>query len=158
MKMYKLHQGSPFENLKHFIYLTNEYGVPSSEFIDGFILNFGEDILNGLFRFNIKDLEYLKKWCKKLELSFDSLYGNLNNAQIAKKELDELWEEIEEECKNNKVKYSVNHGYLFYEILETKAVDIIKDTTGIEKWNQLNKEDQLDLLKQFIIDFDKYIM
>lgn len=128
MKLYKLSQGSTFENLKHFIYLTNEYGVPSAEFIDAFIEQFGKIILN----------------------------GNFTITQNQCKQLDELWTSIVEDCNSNNIEYSENYGNLFYTILTKKALDKIKEDWEQSEWNQLNEQDKLELLKQFIVDFDKH--
>ncbi len=129
MKLYKLNQGSTFENLKHFIYLTNEYGVPSDEFVDAFIDQFGKIILNGNF--------------------------TITKNQI--KQLNELWISIVKDCTHNNVEYRENYNSLFYIILSTKALDKIKEGWEQSEWNQLTEQDRLELLKQFIIDFDKYI-
>lgn len=128
MKLYKLSQGSTFENLKHFIYLTNEYGVPSDEFVDAFIEQFGKIILNGNF--------------------------TLTQNQI--KQLDELWEAIVKDCNSNNIEYKENYSNLFYIVLNTKALAKIKEDWEQSEWNQLTEQDKLDLLKQFIIDFDKH--
>ena len=128
MKLYKLNQGSTFENLKHFIYLTNEYGVPSDEFVDAFIDQFGKIILNGNF--------------------------TLTQNQI--KQLDELWNDIVKDCINNNVEYKENYSSLFYTALSKKALNKIKEGYEQSEWNQLNEQDRLELLKQFIIDFDKH--
>lgn len=130
MKLYKLNQGSTFENLKHFIYLTNEYGVPSDEFVDAFIDQFGKIILNGNF--------------------------TLTQNQI--KQLDELWNDIVKDCTNNNIEYKENYGSIFYTVLSTKALAKIKEGWEQSEWNQLNEQDRLELLKQFIIDFDNYII
>lgn len=129
MKLCKLNQGSTFENLKHFIYLTNEYGVPSDEFVDAFIDQFGKIILNGNF--------------------------TLTQNQI--KQLDELWNDIVKDCINNNVEYKENYSSLFYTVLSTKALDKIKEGWEQPEWNQLNEQDRLELLKQFITDFDNHI-
>lgn len=128
MKLYKLNQGSTFENLKHFIYLTNEYGVPSDEFIDAFIEQFGKIILN----------------------------GNFTITQNQCKQLDELWEAIVKDCIHNNVEYKENYSSLFYIALNTKAIAKIKEDWEQSEWDQLDEQDKLELLKQFIIDFDKY--
>lgn len=129
MKLYKLNQGSTFENLKHFIYLTNEYGVPSDEFVDDFIDQFGKIILNGNFTFS--------------RYSFT--------------ELDDLWKEIEQDCKDNQTTCAYNYGSLFYYIIGSKAVSILKDTVGEQEWNSETEDNKLIYLKTFIEDFDKYI-
>lgn len=129
MKLYKLNQGSTFENLKHFIYLTNEYGVPSDEFVEAFIDQFGKIILNGNF--------------------------TLTQNQI--KQLDELWNDIVKDCINNNVEYKENYSSLFYTVLSAKALAKIKEGWEQPEWNQLNEQDKLDLLRTFITDFDKYI-
>lgn len=129
MKIYKLNQGSTFENLKHFIYLTNEYGVPSAEFVDDFIDQFGKIILNGNFTFS--------------RYSFT--------------ELDDLWKEIEQDCKDNQTTCAYNYGSLFYYIIGSKAVSILKDTVGEQEWNSETEDNKLIYLKTFVEDFDKYI-
>lgn len=126
MKLYKLNQGSTFENLKHFIYLTNEYGVPSDEFVDAFIEQFGKVILNG--NFTIEEYH-----CKIL---------------------DELWKDIVKDCINNNVEYKENYGSIFYTVLSKKALNKIKEGYEQSDWNQLNEKDRLELLKQFILDFE----
>lgn len=129
MKLYKLNQGSTFENIKHFIYLTNEYGVPSAEFVDDFIDQFGKIILNGNFTFS--------------RYSFT--------------ELDDLWKEIEQDCKDNQTTCAYNYGSLFYYIIGSKAVSILKDTVGEQEWNSETEDNKLIYLKTFVEDFDKYI-
>lgn len=129
MKLYKLNQGSTFENLKHFIYLTNEYGVPSDEFVDAFIDQFGKVILNGNF--------------------------TITQNQI--KQLDELWKDIVKDCINNNVEYKENYSNIFYTILSTKALAKIKESCEQSDWNQLSEQDKLKLLRTFITDFDKHI-
>lgn len=129
MKLYKLSQGSTFENLKHFMYITNEYGVPSAEFIDGFIENFGEDILSGTFSFT------------------DDQYD----------ELDNLWEEIVADCKQHGTESSLNYGSLFYRIVGTKAVEFIKKNCEEKDFDKEDNENKLKLLKGFIENMDKYI-
>lgn len=129
MKLYKISQGNTLENLKHFMYITNEYGRPSSEFIDSFIENFGRIILNGNFTFS--------------RYSFT--------------ELDNLWKEIEQDCKDNQTTCAYNYGSLFYYIIGSKAVSILKDTVGEQEWNSETEDNKLLYLKTFIEDFDKYI-
>lgn len=129
MKLYRLNQGSTFENLKHFIYLTNEYGVPSAEFMDAFIDQFGDDILNGMFSFT------------------DEQYD----------ELDNLWEFIVEDCKQNGTESSLNYGSLFYRIVGTKAVEFIKKNCEEEDFDKEDNENKLKLLKGFIENIDKYM-
>lgn len=129
MKLYKISQGNTLENLKHFMYITNEYGKPSSEFIDSFIENFGRIILNGNFIFS--------------RYSFT--------------ELDNLWKEIEQDCKDNQTTCAYNYGSLFYYIIGSKAVSILKDTVGEQEWNSETEDNKLLYLKTFIEDFDKYI-
>lgn len=129
MKLYKLNQGSTFENLKHFIYLTNEYGVPSDEFVDDFIDQFGKIILNGNFTFS----------------------------RYPFTELDDLWKEIEQDCKDNQTTCEYNYGSLFYYIIGSKAVSILKDTVGEQEWNSETEDNKLIYLKTFVEDFDKYI-
>jgi hypothetical protein len=125
----KIQQGSTFENLKTFIWLTNEYGVSSSKYLDFFIFNFGQIILNGNFTFNKYDYE----------------------------QLDELQDAVAEECESNTIEHTSNYGNLFYRIIGTKAVDKIKEEVGIEAWNKLNTDDKKAKLKEFIENFDKYI-
>lgn len=127
MKLYKLSQGSTFENIKHFIYITNEYGVPSAEFVDAFIDQFGKVIL----------------------------IGNFTIEEYHCKILDELWEFVAEDCKSNNVEYNKNYGSLFYSVLSTKAVNKIKEGYEQSEWNTLKIEDKLKLLKDFIENFDK---
>lgn len=129
MKLYKISQGNTLENLKHFIYLTNEYGVPSDEFVDDFIDQFGKVILNGNFTFS--------------RYSFT--------------ELDDLWKEIEQDCKDNQTTCAYKYGSLFYYIIGSKAVSILKDTVGEQEWNSETEDNKLIYLKTFVEDFDKYI-
>ena len=129
MKLYKLSQGNTLENLEHFMYITNEYGKPSLEFIDSFIENFGRIILNGNFIFS--------------RYSFT--------------ELDNLWKEIEQDCKDNETVCTCNYGSLFYYIIGSKAVSILKETVGEQEWNSETEDNKLLYLKTFIEDFDKYI-
>lgn len=138
MKLYKLSQGNTLENLKHFIYITNEYGKPSSEFIDSFIDNFGKIVLIGNFTLNNS-------------YRFDVSTG------YAYKELDILWKEIEQDCKDNQTDCTYNYGSLFYYIIGSKAVNILKDTIGEQEWNSETQDNKLLYLKTFIEDFDKYI-
>ena len=126
MKLYKLNQGSTFENLKHFIYLTNEYGVPSDEFVDDFIEQFGKVILNDNF--------------------------TITQNQI--KQLDELWEAIVKDCTNNNIEYKENYSNIFYTVLNKKALAKIKEDWEQSEWEQLTEQDKLELLKQLIIDFE----
>lgn len=128
MKLYKLNQGSTFENLKHFIYLTNEYGVPSDEFVDDFIEQFGKVILNDNF--------------------------TITQNQI--KQLDELWEAIVKDCTNNNIEYKENYSNIFYTVLNKKALAKIKEGWEQSEWEQLTEQDKLELLKQLIVDFDKH--
>jgi hypothetical protein len=125
----KIQQGTTFENLKTFIWLTNEYGVPSSKYLDFFIFNFGQIILNGNFTFNKYDYE----------------------------QLDELKDAVIEECESNTVEYTSNYGKLFYKIVGTKALDILKEELSEELWNSITNDEKLEELKRFITDFDKYI-
>ena len=128
MKLYKLNQGSTFENLKHFIYITNEYGVPSSEFVDAFIDQFGKVILNGNF--------------------------SLNQYQL--KQLEDGWKQRKAECITNKVPYREEYGGLFYTVLCQKAILKLKEEHTEDVWRQLSEDDKKGLLKQFILDFDSY--
>lgn len=134
MKLYKLSQGSTFENLKHFMYITNEYGKPSPEFIDSFIENFGKTILNN--NFPIGD------------------NAEPSDLRAAYKNLDNLWTEIEQDCKDNQTTCAYNYGSLFYYIIESKAVSILKDTVGEQEWNTETEDSKLIYLKKFIEDFD----
>ena len=129
MKLYKISQGSTIENLKHFMYITNEYGKPSSEFIDSFIDIFGSVILNDNFKFS--------------RYSFN--------------ELDNLWKEIEQDCKDNQTTCACKYGSLFYYIIGSKAVSILKDTVGEQEWSSETEGNKLLYLKTFIEDFDKYV-
>lgn len=137
MKLYKLSQGSTIENLKHFMYITNEYGKPSSEFIDSFIENFGKTILNGSFPIGDN--------------------AEPSDLRAAYKNLDNLWKEIEQDCKDNQTTCEYNYGSLFYHIIGNKAVSILKDTVGEQEWNTETENNKLIYLKAFIEDFDKYI-
>lgn len=129
MKLYKLNQSSTFDNLKHFIYITNEYGVPSAEFIDAFIDQFGLVILN----------------------------GNFTSAKIPIKSLELHWQGVKDECTQNNIEYKEYYGSLFYEIIGQKAVLKLKEGHTEDGWRQLSIENKLDLLKQFILDFDLHI-
>lgn len=135
MKIYKLNQGSTFENLKHFMYITNEYGKPSSEFIDSFIENFGKTIL--INNFTIGD------------------NAKPSDLRAAYKNLDNLWTEIEQDCKDNQTTCAYNYGSLFYYIIESKAVSILKETVGEQEWNSETEDNKLLYLKTFIEDFDE---
>lgn len=135
MKLYKLNQGSTFENLKHFIYITNEYGKPSSEFIDSFIENFGKTIL--INNFPISGGEKNDKF-------LENVYRSLDN----------LWTEIEQDCKDNQTTCAYNYGSLFYYIIGNKALSILKDTIGEQEWNTETEDNKLIYLKVFIEDFD----
>lgn len=132
MKIYKIQQGSSIENLKCFIYLTNEYGVPSDEFIDGFLDNFYDSIINKQF--------YIRKH---------------------EDELESLWTEIKEECKENKVQYKENHGLLFYIIISEQATDIIKNKYGLTKPTALSSNSDIanyrNTFKEMLLDFDKLV-
>lgn len=128
MKLYKLSQGSTFENLKHFIYITNEYGVPSAEFVDAFVDQFGKVILT----------------------------GNFTDERIPLNLLDILWNEVVEDCKRNKVKYRENNSKLFYNVLFQKAVLKIKEGYEQSDWNKLEETKKLELLRQFIVNFEQY--
>ena len=138
MELYKISQGNTLENLKHFIYITNEYGKPSSEFIDSFIENFGKTIL--INNFPISERE-------KNSESLTKAYNKLDN----------LWKEIEQDCKDNQTTCAYNYGSLFYYIIGSKAVSILKDTVGEQEWNSETEDNKLLYLKTFIEDFDKYI-
>lgn len=135
MKLYKLNQGSTFENLKHFMYITNEYGKPSSEFIDSFIENFGKTIL--INNFPISGGEKNDKF-------LENVYRSLDN----------LWTEIEQDCKDNQTTCAYNYGSLFYYIIESKAVSILKEAIGEQEWNTETEDKKLIYLKKFIEDFD----
>lgn len=128
MKLYKLSQGSTFENLKTFIYVTNEYGVPSAEFVDAFIDQFGKIVLN----------------------------GNFTLTQIEIKQLDILWIDIVKDCKYNNVEYKENYSNLFYISLCQKALLKIKEGYEQSDWNKLEETKKLELLKQFIVNFEQY--
>ena len=128
MKLYKLNQGSTFDNLKHFIYLTNEYGVPSAEFIDAFIEQFGDDVLSGRFTFEQHELN----------------------------QLDELWQDIVEDCKRNNVEYNKNYGSFFYYLLGKFGVKVIMRALG-ETFINASQQDKLNYMKLFIGEFDKII-
>lgn len=138
MKLYKLNQGSTFDNLKHFMYITNEYGKPSSEFIDSFIENFGKTILINNFPISEKD-------------------KNSNLLANVYRTLDNLWKEIEQDCKDNQTMCTCNYGSLFYHVLESKAVGKLKEIVGEQEWNSETEDNKLLYLKAFIEDFDKYI-
>lgn len=129
MKFYKLSQGSTFENLKHFMYLTNEYGVPSAEFIDAFIEQFGDDILSGKFTFEEHE------W----------------------KQLDELWKDIVDDCKSNNVEYNKNYGSLFYYVLGTIGVEVLVRALG-EPFINARQNDKLTYIKWFIGEFDSIVL
>ena len=132
MKIYKIQQGSSIENLKCFIYLTNEYGVPSDEFIDGFLDNFYDSIINKQF--------YIRKH---------------------EDELESLWTEIKEECKENKVQYKENYGLLFYMIISEQATDIIKNKYGLTKPTALSSNSDIanyrNTFKKMLLNFDKLV-
>lgn len=138
MKLYKLNQGSTFDNLKHFMYITNEYGKPSSEFIDSFIENFGKTILNNNFPISEAD-------------------KNSNLLATVYRNLDNLWKEIEQDCKDNQTVCTCNYGSLFYYVLQSKAVGKLKEAVGEQEWNSETEDNKLLYLKTFIEDFDKYI-
>lgn len=119
----KLEQG--VDTLKSFIYLTNEYGVPSVSYIDDFISNFGHDIVTGQFR-----------------------YSNM----------DGFWDTVKKDCEKNKVQYKEVYGSLFYELVPKYLQVVTKGWSEEEKKDLISSEkDKLDLLKDFISNFDKYI-
>lgn len=129
MKIAKLYQGTTLENLKSFIYLTNEYGKPSQNFIDSFMENFGSEILNTEFNFNAPSL----------------------------KSLDQFWSYVKQDCeKNNIVHHSTCDDSIFYYVVGTEAV---KDLEAEYKddWKSLNKDDKLDFLKDYIEHFDEHL-
>lgn len=129
MNIYKLFQGTTFENLKSFIYLTNEYGKPSQKYIDSFMENFGEEILGNKFKFTAQSL----------------------------KEMNYFWQDLQQECTNNKISFTCNHGSLFYYVIGTKVVEVLKDTFGEESWNSMKSKDRLFYLKVIIESFDTYL-
>lgn len=119
----KLEQG--VDTLKSFIYLTNEYGVPSASYINDFIQNFGHDIVTGQFRYS---------------------------------KLDGFWETVKTDCEKNKVQYKEVYGSLFYELVPKYLQVVTKGWSEEEKKDLISSEsDRLDLLKDFISNFDKYI-
>ena len=119
----KLEQG--VDNLKSFIYLTNEYGVPSASYLDDFVQNFGHDIVTGQFRYS---------------------------------KLDGFWETVKKDCEKNKVQYKEVYGSLFYELVPKYLQVVTKGWSEEEKKDLISSEnDRLDLLKDFISNFDKYI-
>lgn len=119
----KIEQG--VDTLKSFIYLTNEYGVPSTSYIDDFINNFGHDIVTGQFRYS---------------------------------KLDGFWETVKDDCEKNKVQYKEVYGSLFYELVPKYLQVVTKGWSEEEKKDLISSEkDKLDLLKDFISNFDKYI-
>lgn len=119
----KIEQG--VDTLKSFIYLTNEYGVPSVSYIDDFINNFGHDIVTGQFRYS---------------------------------KLDGFWETVKDDCEKNKVQYKEVYGSLFYELVTKYLQVVTKGWSEEEKKDLISSEnDRLDLLKDFISNFDKYI-
>lgn len=119
----KIEQG--VDTLKSFIYLTNEYGIPSISYIDDFINNFGHDIVTGQFR-----------------------YSNM----------DGFWETVKKDCEKNKVQYKEVYGSLFYELVPKYLQVVTKGWSEEEKKDLISSEkDKLDLLKDFISNFDKYI-
>lgn len=119
----KIEQG--VDTLKSFIYLTNEYGVPSVSYIDDFISNFGHDIVTGQFR-----------------------YSNM----------DGFWDTVKKDCEKNKVQYKEVYGSLFYELVPKYLQVVTKGWSEEEKKDLISSEkDKLDLLKDFISNFDKYI-
>jgi hypothetical protein len=128
MKLIKLQQGETVENLKTYIWLTNEYGVPSLEYIDFFMFNFGRIILIENFKLTIDNY----------------------------KELDELWNAVVSECKSNNIKYKSTYGNLFYKIISTKAPNKLKEELGEELWKTASEDDKLERLKNLILNFDKY--
>lgn len=120
----KIEQG--IDTLKSFIYLTNEYGVPSVSYIDDFISNFGHDIVTGQFRYS---------------------------------KLDGFWETVKDDCEKNKVQYKEVYGSLFYELVPKYLQVVTKGWSEEEKKDLISSEkDKLDLLKDFISNFDKYIL
>lgn len=119
----KIEQG--VDTLKSFIYLTNEYGVPSVSYMDDFISNFGHDIVTGQFRYS---------------------------------KLDGFWETVKDDCEKNKVQYKEVYGSLFYELVPKYLQVVTKGWSEEEKKDLISSEkDKLDLLKDFISNFDKYI-
>lgn len=119
----KIEQG--IDTLKSFIYLTNEYGVPSVSYIDDFISNFGHDIVTGQFRYS---------------------------------KLDGFWDAVKDDCEKNKVQYKEVYGSLFYELVPKYLQVVTKGWSEEEKKDLISSEkDKLDLLKDFISNFDKYI-
>ena len=119
----KLEQG--VDNLKSFIYLTNEYGVPSASYLDDFVQNFGHDIVTGQFRYS---------------------------------KLDGFWETVKKDCEKNKVQYKEVYGSLFYELVPKYLQVVTKGWSEEEKKDLISSEnDRLDLLKDFISNFDKYV-
>lgn len=129
MNTYKLYQGTTLENLKSFIYLTNEYGKPSQKYIDSFMENFGSEILNTEFNFNAASL----------------------------KSLDQFWSYVKQDCEKNNIAYhSTCDDSIFYYVVGTEAV---KDLEAEYKddWKSLNKDDKLDFLKDYIKHFDEHL-
>lgn len=125
--MCKIQQGNSFDNLKHFIYLTNEYGVPSLTYLDDFINQFGADIINGRFRFN--DWVYTK--------------------------LDIFWEEVKKGCLNSGVGSLYSKGSVFYKVIANEAMTLLKSNESYN-WEELKIDEKVELLREIIKNFYSY--
>lgn len=79
MKLYKIYQGSTFDNLKNFIYLTNEYGIPSSRFVDDFIDQFSTSIAEGTFIITKNQFNELEELWKEIKDNSNKNEGSLGS-------------------------------------------------------------------------------
>jgi hypothetical protein len=130
MEVYSLmliKQGSTTNNLKHFIWLTNEYGVPSPGNVDLFIENFGEIILNGNFE------------------------------RVKFSEIDSFWNTLTTLQEGANTNFTNTYNSLFYRILVTEAIPKLQEELGKDIWNKLPEADRLKELKRIILEFNKYI-
>lgn len=94
----KLNTGNLIQNLKYYIFITNEYGKPSEENVDSFIETFGTTIYN----------------------------DNFNVAIGLKSILDNLWEDIKSDLEARGLGHlaNKNYGFDFYMQLAKDKVNI----------------------------------
>ena len=81
MENINISQGDCLETLKHFIYLTNEYGLNSEKYLDSFINLFGTMLANGEFKIGYRALnkfwEQVIEDCKQHNTKYNKNMGSL---------------------------------------------------------------------------------
>ena len=177
MKPIKIEAGDLKQNLKWYMFITNEYGKPTDESIDLFITSFVNYLKNGTFSLN--DRQSFDNWWAEIEkdLSDRDLYhlANCNGGyewfkQIGASCKDKTFEsdeELKQYILNSgdieympqyKLDFNVTKGYIEIEHDEVKGQDYVRchaDRGGYRRDFKLYEDNTTVVLPESYVDYLK---